>query len=52
MKRFILSASLVVIAAAALAPAALAGQASTPQEVSDTATILELVRHNREVRNK
>ena len=52
MKRLILSAALVAITATALTPAAFAGQASTAQEVSDSATIHELVRHNRRVRDK
>ncbi|MGD1895577.1 MAG: hypothetical protein ACFB16_01350 [Phormidesmis sp.] len=52
MKRFILSVSLAAIAATALTPVAFASQASTPGEVSDTATVHELIRHNRDVRDK
>ena len=55
MKRLILSASLVLVAGALLAPVAFAAysrQASTPQEVSSEATIHDLVHHNREARNK
>ena len=53
MKRFILSASLVLLGVATLAPVALASsQASTPRQLSDGATITDLVRHNRDVRSK
>ncbi|MGB3291594.1 MAG: hypothetical protein WBB01_01225 [Phormidesmis sp.] len=53
MKRFILSASVVMLGVSAFAPVAFAsGQASTPREVSEDASIHELVLHNREVRNK
>ena len=52
MKRFILSASLVAIAATTLAPDASANQLSVPSELSETATFHELVLHNRDARNK
>lgn len=54
MKRFILSASVVLLGVSAIAPAALAGnkrQVSTRQEISETATFHDLVRHNRDARN-
>ncbi|MGB3571102.1 MAG: hypothetical protein WA783_08725 [Phormidesmis sp.] len=53
MKRFILSASLIAIASTVLAPAAFASsQASTPRELSESATVHQLVLHNRDVRSK
>ncbi|MGB3299264.1 MAG: hypothetical protein WBA76_13415 [Phormidesmis sp.] len=53
MKHLILSASLIVLSAAALAPAAFARQqASTPSSLSENATITDLVQYNRDVRNK
>jgi hypothetical protein len=51
MKRFILSASLVLVGLSAIAPAVSAMQLSTPQEVSDMATIHDLVQHNRDMRS-
>jgi len=53
MQRFILSASLIAIASTLLAPAAFASsQASTPGELSEGATIHQLILHNRDVRSK
>ncbi len=53
MKRLILSASLILLSAAALAPAALARQqVSTPSSLSENATITDLVQHNRDARSK
>lgn len=59
MKRYILSAFMLLIAATAMAPAAqaldtkgLRRQVSTPAELSEDATFHDLVRHNRRVRNK
>ena len=52
MKRFLLSASVVILGVSAFAPVALAGQASTPREISEDASIHELVLHNRSVRDK
>lgn len=61
MKRYILSALTILIAATAVAPAAqaldtqtkgLRRQVSTPAELSEDATFHDLVRHNRRVRNK
>ncbi len=51
MKRFILSASLVVLGLSAIAPAAFAKQVSTPRELSPTATIHDLVQNNRDMRS-
>ena len=52
MKRFLLSASVVMLSASAFAPVAFASQASVPREVSEDASIHELVLHNRDVRDK
>ncbi|MEL7510299.1 MAG: hypothetical protein AAFN42_23450 [Cyanobacteria bacterium J06554_1] len=60
MKRYILSAVTLLIAATAVAPAAqaldtqtsLGRQVSTPAELSEDATFHDLVRHNRRARNK
>lgn len=53
MKRFILSASAVVLGMSAFAPVALASsQASTPDQISADASIHELVLFNRDVRDK
>ncbi len=53
MKRFILSASAVMLGMSAFAPVAFASsQASTPDEISPDASIQELVLHNRDVRDK
>ena len=55
MKRFILSASIVLLGLSAIAPAALAGnrrQASNPNEVSEAATFHDLIRYNRDARSK
>lgn len=52
MKYLILSASLILLSATALAPAAFAGQLSTPSSLSENATITQLVQHNRDVRSK
>ena len=60
MKRYILSAFTLLVAAAVVAPAAqaldthtsLRRQVSTPAELSEDATFHDLIRHNRRVRNK
>lgn len=52
MKRFILSMSLVVLGMSAFTPVALAKQASTPRELSEDATIHDLVLHNRDQRSQ
>lgn len=52
MKRLILSASLVMLGLTALSPVALAQQASTPDQLSENATIHQLVLHNRNARDK
>ncbi|KPQ33987.1 MAG: hypothetical protein HLUCCA11_16315 [Phormidesmis priestleyi Ana] len=52
MKRLILSVSLVTLGLASISPAVLAGQASTPGQISDAATVIDLVRYNRDVRGK
>lgn len=54
MKRFILSTLVVLIGAAAIAPAGLAQrrQVSTPNQVSEGATITDLVQYNRDARGK
>ncbi len=60
MKRTILSALTVLMAVAAVAPVAqaldtqtnLRRQASTAAELSEDATLHDLVRHNRRARNK
>jgi hypothetical protein len=50
MKRFIISAALVVLGFSAIAPAAFANQVSTPRELSPTATTHDLVQNNRDMR--
>ncbi len=56
MKRFILSTAAVLLGMSALAPMASAnygpGQASTANQLSPTATLTDLVNHNRDVRSK
>ena len=52
MKRLILSASLAAIAMTLLTPTVLARQLSTPGELSEGATIHQLVLHNRDMRTK
>ena len=52
MKRLILSASLAAIAMTLFAPTVFARQLSTPNELSENATIHQLVMHNRDARNK
>ena len=54
MKRFILSTLVVLLGAAALAPAGFAQQKqlSTPSQLSEGATITDLVQYNRDVRGK
>ena len=62
MKRFILSASLILLGAAAISPAALANpastgsvatkQVSTAREISENATFHDLIRFNRDSRGK
>ena len=52
MKRLILSASLAVIATTLLTPTVSAKQLSVPSELSESATIHQLVLHNRDARNK
>ncbi len=53
MKRFILSASVVMLGMSAFAPIASASsQASTPDQISSEATIHDLVLYNRDVRDK
>ncbi|MBE9063459.1 hypothetical protein [cf. Phormidesmis sp. LEGE 11477] len=51
MKRIALSAFALLLSAAALAPAAQA-QASTPQELGEGTSFIELVRYNRDARGK
>ncbi|MBE9063192.1 hypothetical protein [cf. Phormidesmis sp. LEGE 11477] len=51
MKRIALSALVLLLSAAAFAPAAQA-QASTPQELGEGTSFIELVRYNRDARNK
>lgn len=53
--RFVLAATLVVLGLSAIAPAASATQkrqVSTPDEISETATFHDLIRHNRDARRK
>lgn len=53
--RLVLAASLVILGFSALAPAASASQnrqVSTPEEISETATFHDLIRHNRDARRK
>ncbi len=55
MKRFILSAAVLMLGMSALAPAAFANnglQVSTASNLSDTATLTDLVLHNRDARSK
>ena len=52
MKRLILSASLILLGAAAFAPTVLARQLSTPGSLSESATITNLVQYNRDARGK
>lgn len=52
MKRLILSTSMVMLVAAAFAPIASANQASTTQGLPEGATLTDLIRHNRDVRDK
>ncbi len=59
MKRYLLSALTVLLAATAVTSAAQANtsfgpnhQVSTPSELSEDATFHDLLRHNRSVRNK
>lgn len=52
MKYLILSASLILLSATALAPAAFARQLSTSSSLSENATITQLVQHNRDARSK
>ncbi|NJM98625.1 MAG: hypothetical protein HC800_17020 [Phormidesmis sp. RL_2_1] len=58
MKRFFLSAVVVLLGMSTLVPMASANsgergsQVSTTREVSESASLIDLVRHNRAVRNK
>lgn len=56
MKTYFLSALTVLLATVAVVPVAQAftttSQVSTPTELSEDATLHDLVRHNRRVRNK
>ncbi len=55
MKRFILSAAVLMLGMSALAPAALANrgsQVSTVRQLSDTTTLTGLVNHSRDARGK
>ncbi|MGC1306085.1 MAG: hypothetical protein WA885_02560 [Phormidesmis sp.] len=52
MKRFILSASVVLLGITAFTPIASAKQASTSGQLSEGATIHNLVQYNRSERDK